>query len=367
MSESLRIAQVAPLFESVPPTGYGGTERIVSYLTDELVRQGHDVTLFSVGGSSTDARLIKVREQPLRLDPMVRDWVPHHMVLLERVMACSNSFDVVHFHTDVIQMPVMRRLPVPSLTTLHGRLDLPDLPGFYREFPDANLVSISNHQRTPLPGVEFARTVYHGLPRDLYRQGPGDGGYFVFLGRISPEKRPDHAIEIAKAVGVPLKIAAKVDKADQEYFAEEIEHLLDHPLVEFIGEVDDAGKQDLIGRAKALLFPIDWPEPFGLVMIEAMACGTPVIARRRGSVAEVMKDGVSGAVFETMEEGIEAAKVIGSIDRSMCRAYFDECFTSERMARDYVRAYQELIMPPSQSADDSVRVMPDSRAVRNTA
>lgn len=344
----LRIAQVAPLFESVPPQAYGGTERIVSYLTEELVRLGHDVTLFATGDSKTSARLVAIRDAALRLDPTVRDWIPHHVVLLEHVLRRSAEFDVIHFHTDVLQMPFARRLPATRVTTLHGRLDLPDLVPFYAEFSDSPVVSISQAQRGPLPEANWVGNVYHGLPTDLYRPGSGRGGYFAFLGRISPEKRPDTAIEIAKRAGVPLKIAAKVDAADLQYFERRIEPLLDHPLIEFIGEVSDRDKQDFLGDALALLFPIDWPEPFGLVMIEAMACGTPVIARRRGSVPEVMHHGVSGYLFEDLEEAVTYARQIHDFDRAACRRYFDERFTAQRMALDYVRLYQELAGPSSE-------------------
>ncbi len=351
----LRIAQVAPLFESVPPQGYGGTERIVSYLTEQLVQQGHEVTLFATGDSETEANLVPVREAALRLDPSVRDWIPHHVVLLERVLASSSQFDVVHFHMDALQMPFARRLAAASVTTLHGRQDLPDLPHFYREFSDAALVSISLAQRTPLPHANFVGNVYHGLPDDLYRLGSGAGGYFAFLGRISPEKRPDTAIEIAKRAGVPLKIAAKVDAADLEYFESEIEPLLDHPLIEYIGEVSDQDKQEFLGNARALLFPIDWPEPFGLVMIEAMACGTPVLARSRGSVPEVMCDGVSGYVFEEIDQAVTLAAKLADFDRAGCRAYFERRFTSERMALDYVRVYEQLAGPTSRAGRPSER------------
>lgn len=355
----LRIAQIAPLFESVPPQAYGGTERIVSYLTEELVELGHDVTLFASGDSRTKASLVPVREAALRLDPAVRDWIPHHVILLEQVLRRSAEFDVLHFHTDILQMPFTRRLASASLTTLHGRLDLPDLEPFYGEFPDAAVVSISEAQRLPLPSAKWVGNVYHGLPLDLYRAGSGAGGYLAFLGRISPEKRPDDAIEVAKRTGIPLKIAAKVDAADLAYFERHIEPLLDHPLVEFIGEVSDRDKQDFLGNARALLFPIDWPEPFGLVMIEAMACGTPVIARRRGSVPEVMRHGTSGYLFEELEEAVAYAQSIDRFDRSRCRRYFEERFSARRMALDYVTLYRELAGPSSENVD--------SDWLRNTA
>jgi glycosyltransferase involved in cell wall biosynthesis len=348
---TLRIAQIAPLFESVPPQAYGGTERIVSYLTEELVALGHDVTLFASGDSQTNARLVPVREAALRLDPAVRDWVPHHVILLEHVMRRSAEFDVIHFHTDILHMPFTRRLSAASVTTLHGRLDLPDLVPFYGEFADAAVVSISEAQRCPLPAAKWVGNVYHGLPLDLYRPGTGAGGYLAFLGRISPEKRPDSAIEIAKRAGLPLKIAAKVDAADLAYFERHIEPLLDHPLVEFIGEVSDRDKQEFLANATALLFPIDWPEPFGLVMIEAMACGTPVIARRRGSVPEVMRHGTSGYLFEELEEAVSYARRLDGFDRARCRRYFEENFSARRMALDYVDLYRELAGPSSGDAE----------------
>ncbi len=344
----LRIAQVAPLFESVPPRGYGGTERVVSYLTEALVELGHDVTLFASGDSETNAKLVATRAEALRLDPDVVDWIPHHLVMLEEVAQRCQSFDVVHFHTDLLQLPFCRRLPIPSLTTLHGRLDLPDLPPLYEHFREASLASISHSQRSPLAFANWAANVYHGLPLNLYRQGPGDGGYLAFLGRTSREKGPDQAIEIAKRSGVPLKIAAKIDAADRHYFQTELEPLLDHPLIEFVGEISDAGKQEFLGRAKALLFPIDWPEPFGMVMIEAMACGTPVLARPRGSVPEVMKNGVSGHLFETVDEAVQQVKSLDEFDRTRCRRHFEENFSAPRMATDYLRAYESLRGPTSQ-------------------
>lgn len=343
----LRIAQVAPLFESVPPRGYGGTERVVSYLTEELVSMGHDVTLFASGDSETRARLVATRPEALRLDPDVVDWIPHHLVMLEQVATHRAEFDVVHFHTDLLQLSYARHLGVPSLTTLHGRLDLPDLPPLYEQFREAQLASISLSQRTALPGAHFVANVYHGLPMDLYRQGPGDGGYVAFLGRLSREKGPAQAIEIAKRANVHLKVAAKIDAADRKYFQEELEPLFDHPLVEFVGEISDKDKQEFLGRARALLFPIDWPEPFGMVMIEAMACGTPVIARPRGSVPEVMRDGVSGHLFEEIDEAVGHVRALASFDRGRCRRYFEEAFSAGRMARDYLHAYESLHGPSS--------------------
>ena len=282
----MKIAQIAPLAERVPPKLYGGTERIVSYLTDELVRQGHDVTLFASGDSRTLAHLVPCSHVALRFNPDMRDPIPYHVMMLEQVRQRADEFDVLHFHIDMLHFPLVREFAGRTVTTLHGRLDLPDLVPFYRTFPEFPLVSISNDQRAPMPPVNWAGTVYHGLPADLLPfSAEATGGYLAFLGRISPEKRPDRAIEIAAKAGMTLKIAAKVDKADQAYWDETIAPLVaryDH--VEFVGEINEQQKARFLGDATALLFPIDWPEPFGLVMIEAMACGTPVIAFRNGSV-----------------------------------------------------------------------------------
>jgi glycosyltransferase involved in cell wall biosynthesis len=338
----MRIAQVAPLYESVPPTGYGGTERVVSYLTEELVRQGHQVTLFASGDSRTDAELVPICPRSLRTDPNAVLDLPYHFIEIERVAERAAEFDVIHHHVDFLHFSVSRRLPTPSVTTLHGRLDLADLGPLYREFFDAPVVSISDAQRIPLPDARFVGTVYHGLPRDLYSYHEHDAGYFAFVGRISPEKRVDRAIEIATRLGVRLKIAAKIDRADREYFEREVKHLLDNPLVEYVGEVSDADKDDFLGDARALLFPIDWPEPFGLVMIEAMACGTPVVAFRAGSVPEVVDDGITGFVVDDMDAAVAAAARISEVDRRRCRAVFDKRFSAERMAEDYVALYSRL-------------------------
>jgi glycosyltransferase involved in cell wall biosynthesis len=339
----MRIAQVAPLYESVPPKAYGGTERVVSYLTEELVRQGHQVTLFASGDSETAAELVPCVERSLRLDDKCVDSLAHHILMLERVMQRESEFDIVHFHVDYLHIPVSRRMETPHVTTLHGRLDLPDLPKLYDEFGEAPVVSISDSQREPLPQANWRGTIYHGLPQNMLRQRNGDGGYFAFLGRISPEKRVDRAIEISRALGVPLRIAAKVDRADVEYFRDEIEPLLSEPRVEFIGEIGELEKAEFLGNARALLFPIDWPEPFGLVMIEAMACGTPVVALRRGSVPEIIQDGVTGFAVDDMKAAIEAAARVGEIDRRVCRATFERRFSAARMARDYVDLYSRLI------------------------
>src|SRR6266850_3094865 len=338
----MRIAQVAPLYERVPPLYYGGTERIVSYLTEELIKQGNDLTLFASGDSLTKGRLIAPCERSLRLDSACHDRLAYHFLQLEQVFQNAASFDVVHFHIDYLHYPFSRRFEAPHVSTLHGRLDLLDLVPLYREFSDVPVVSISNSQRTPLPWINWQGTVHHGLPLDLYKFKRSEGSYLAFVGRISPEKRVDRAIEIAKLAKMKLKIAAKVDAIDRCYMDKEIRHLLDDPLVEFIGEIGEKEKAELLGNAYALLFPIDWVEPFGLVMIEAMACGTPVIAFRRGSVPEVIEHGASGFVVDNEPEAIAALKRIGDISRASCRRAFEERFTSRRMAEDYVEAYRSL-------------------------
>ncbi len=338
----MRIAQIAPLFESVPPLGYGGTERVVSYLTEELVRQGHDVTLFASGDSVTSARLHAPRLRSLRLDPAGTTPLLSHVLMMEHVAQLAGNFDLLHFHTDHLHFPLVRRLATPHVTTLHGRLDLPDLVPLYREFNDMPVVSISEAQREPLPCANWQATVHHGLPPGLLRPGDGDGGYLAFLGRISAEKRVDRAVEIARRVGLPLRVAAKVDAQDADYYAT-VEHLLKQQGVEFMGEIGEAEKGEFLGRALALLFPIEWPEPFGMVMIEAMACGTPVIAFRRGSVPEVIEDGVSGVIVEDIEQAVSAIRVAARLDRAAVRQRFDERFSAERMARDYVRLYERLV------------------------
>lgn len=339
----MRIAQIAPLIESVPPKLYGGTERVVYYLTEELVRRGHDVTLFASGDSVTSAKLAPGARQALRLDPSMRDAMPHTMVLLEQVRKRAHEFDVLHFHTGFLHFPLFRATVSCTVTTLHGRLDLPDLEPLYREFSDMPVVSISDHQRTPQPHAGWIATIPHGLPRDFAcLRAQGAGRYLAFLGRISPEKRPDRAIAIAKRVGMPLRIAAKVDRADETYFEREIRPLLDHPLVEWIGEIGEREKPEFLGNAAALLFPIDWPEPFGLVQIEAMACGTPTIAYRCGSVPEVLTHGVSGFIVDDEDAAVEAVKKIGALDRAAVRACFERRYTVDRMAEDYLRVYQSL-------------------------
>ena len=338
----MRIAQVAPLAESVPPKLYGGTERVVSYLTESLVRMGHEVTLFASGDSHTSARLVPIVDRALRLHPARPDHVIWHTLMVDRVRELHSSFDVIHFHIDTVHLPMAVHSPTPSLTTLHGRLDLPDLVPLYRRFRRHPLVSISDNQRTPLPWANWLATVHHGLPLDLYAFHPEPEDYFAFVGRISPEKRCDRAIEIAIACNTPLRIAAKVDKVDMEYFEQKIEPMLDHPLVTFVGEIDDAAKNDFIGNARALLTPIDWPEPFGLVIIEAMACGTPVIAYAHGSVPELLDEGGTGFIVSSQEQAIAAARQVDLIDRRLCRATFERRFSAPVMARKYVERYREL-------------------------
>jgi glycosyltransferase involved in cell wall biosynthesis len=337
----MKIAQVAPLYESVPPQCYGGTERVVSYLTEELVRQGHEVTLFASGDSRTAAELVAGCPKSLRLNGC-QDQLAHHIRMLELLNRRLTEFDVIHYHIDYLHFPTSRLHGRPHLTTLHGRLDIPDLAPLYAEYSDMPVVSISDAQRGPLPMACWLGTVYHGLPENLYmpREEPGD--YLAFLGRLSPEKRVDRAIQLAGDMGIPIRIAAKVDETEVEYFEQKVKPLLDNPLVDFVGEIGDAEKTDFLGRALALLFPIEWPEPFGLVMTEALACGTPVVAFRRGSVPEVIDDGVTGFIVEDMDEALEAVTRVRTLDRRKCREVFEERFSSRRMTRDYLRLYERL-------------------------
>jgi glycosyltransferase involved in cell wall biosynthesis len=340
----MKIAQIAPLMESVPPRLYGGTERIVSYLTEELVALGHEVTLFASGDSITAANLVPCVPKALRLDAGVRDPIPYYMLMLDRVRQRADDFDVLHFHIDQFQFPLFRPIAGRTVTTLHGRQDLPDLLPLYVGFNDMPLVSISNAQRLPVPNANFVATIYHGLPVGSHRPVEKPRGeYLAFLGRISPEKRPDRAIKIARALGIPLKIAAKVDRADDVYFKTQIEPLLDGPGVEFIGEIDEHQKTQFLGEAQVLLFPVDWPEPFGLSMIEAMACGTPVLAFRCGSVPEIVEDGLTGAIVDTVEEAIAALPHVIALDRNKVRQRFEQRFSATRMAKDYVNVYRSLL------------------------
>ncbi len=339
----MRIAQVAPLIESVPPKAYGGTERVVSYLTEALVELGHEVTLYASGDSVTKARLVPVVERSTRLDPRRPDWLAWTTIMLDQVFESASQFDIVHFHIDYLHFPLVRRCRTPCVTTLHGRQDLPDLDPLYRHFCEQPLVSISDSQREPLPMATWCATVHHGLPPDLYRFHPKPGDYFAFLGRLSPEKRVDRAIAIAIACGIPLRIHAKVDPADRHYFESQVRPLLDHPLVEFGGEIEEREKNDFLGNARALLFPIDWPEPFGLVVIEAMACGTPVLAYPGGAVIELLQHGVTGYIVNDQQQAIAAARRIDQIDRRHCREAFEARFTATVMAERYLNVYRSLV------------------------
>ena len=339
----MKIAQVSPLMEAVPPRFYGGTERIVAYLSDELTALGHDVTLFASGDSVTKAKLEPVWPCALRLDAGIRDFLAPHIIMLERLAGRAAEFDVVHCHVDYLSYPIMRRAGVPFLTTLHGRLDLPELRAIYQTFAEVPVVSISAAQRDPLPQANYIATIHHGLPLHALSPHFGAGDYLAFLGRISPEKAPDAAIRIAAKVGRRLKIAAKVDRVDQQYFAERVQPLLASPHVEFIGEIGDDQKSDFLGNAAALLFPIAWREPFGLAMIEAMACGTPVIAFRNGSVPEIIDDGVTGFIVEDEAEAEATVRRLDQLDRARIRRVFEERFTARRMAEEYLDVYRRLI------------------------
>ena len=338
----MKIAQIAPLMESVPPRLYGGTERIVSYLTEELVRLGHDVSLFASGDSITSAELVPCCNRALRLEPTVCDAIPHLLLLIDKVREQAESFDIIHFHIDLFHFPLARTLTAQTVTTLHGRQDLEDLQPFYSRFGDVPLVSISNDQRRPLPQANFVATILHGIPQDLHRPSLEKGSYLAYLGRISPEKRPDRAIRIARRAGIPLRIAAKVDRVDEQYFRNEILPLIDGRDVEFIGEINEFEKTQFLGEAAALLFPADWPEPFGLVMIEAMACGTPVLAFRCGSIPEVIDDAVTGKMVSSEDEAVDALHEIVRYNRRSVREKFEQRFTASRMAADYVRTYKDL-------------------------
>lgn len=351
----MKILQVAPLFESVPPKYYGGTERIVSYLTEELVRMGHQVTLFASGDSLSEAQLEPMCHRSLRLDKQCVDQLAHHVLMVERLAQRAHEFEIIHSHIDYLPFTVLRRCPVPAVTTLHGRLDIPDLQNLYREFADMAVVSVSDAQRQPLPALDWRGTVYHGLPGDLYEFHEESGEYLAFLGRISPEKRVDAAIEIARRTGMQLRIAAKVDEVDHDYFDSIVKPLLALPNIDYVGEIGEAEKGRFLGEARALLFPIDWPEPFGLVMIEAMACGTPVIARSRGSVPEVMIHGETGFIVEDVEDAVRAVERIGSISRRRCREVFEQRFTARRMAQDYLAVYGELRRRQSGTMEASER------------
>jgi glycosyltransferase involved in cell wall biosynthesis len=350
----MRIAQIAPLTESVPPRLYGGTERVVSFLTEQLVAMGHDVTLFASGDSCTSAELAAVWPTALRFDASLRDAMAPHMLMMEQVCRRSDEFDVLHCHLDYWPFSLFSRQGTPFLTTLHGRLDLPELRSVYDSFPEAPLVSISDAQRAPVPDANFIATVQHGLPADLLTPRKVTPSYLAFLGRICPEKRPDRAIRIARQAGIKLKIAAKVDRVDEDYFRDTIRPMIDGRDVELIGEINDAEKPDFLSGAIALLVPIDWPEPFGLVMIEAMACGTPVIAFNRGSVPEIVEHGVTGMIVDDEASAVAAIPRVASMSRAAVRRSFEQRFTAERMAEDYLALYRRL----------AVRTRPTLRIVR---
>ncbi len=340
----MRIAQIAPLFEAVPPRTYGGTERVVSWLTEALHDMGHDVTLFASSDSQTNARFVPANTRSLRIEKRAPEHLTHHYLMLENAVKMAREFDIFHGHLDYLCFPILRANKLSSVHTLHGRLDIPQLMPIYDEYLDMPLVSISKHQRTPLANANWKATVYHGLPEGMYQfHEKPSGDYLLFLGRVCPEKGIDKAIEIAHRAGIKLKIAAKVDPVDEVYYQETIAPLIEKYDAEFVGEADDMQKNDLIGNARAVLFPINWPEPFGLVMIEAMACGTPIIAFGCGSVPEIVKTGENGFICHDVEGAISAVKQIDNIDRGQCRHHFETRFTSTRMAEDYVRVYEETL------------------------
>jgi len=339
----MKIAQIAPLIESVPPRFYGGTERVVHYLTEELVAMGHEVTLFASGDSCTSANLIPVVGKCLRMDPQCSNPMSYQVIQLKEVMARADEFDLLHFHTDFLHFPWLEHSNIAHITTLHGRQDLPENMAIYRNFPKERIISISNNQRKPLPAAGWLSTVYHGLPEHLHHTGDGKGGYLAFLGRISPEKGIEQAIEIAIGADLPLKIAAKVDPSEVDYFEHHVKHLLNHPLVDFIGEIGEKEKTDFLGNAKALLFPICWEEPFGMVLIEAMSCGTPVIAYPRGSVPEIIRDGTDGFLVKNPSQAIRAIKWVDQLKRDAIRRNFENRFTANKMATAYIRAYHNVI------------------------
>jgi len=356
----MKIAQIAPLYESCPPRAYGGTERVVFYLTEELVRLGHEVTLFASGDSQTTAKLVPGCEAALRLDGRVKDPLVYHMTMLDRVRRQADQFDILHFHTDYLHFPFFAEQWDRTLTTMHGRLDLADLAVMMRAFPQLPLVSISAAQQSPMPWANWYGTIHHGLPCELHRLGEGNGGYLAFLGRVSPEKGVDRAIAIARRVGLPLQIAAKVDPVDRAYYEAQIEPLLSDPLIEFVGELGESDKSAFLGDAAALLFPIDWPEPFGLVLIEAMANGTPVIAFGRGSVPEIIEDGLTGFIVESVDAAAAAVPRAWELNRQQIRLRFEQRFTAERMASDYLRVYDKVLSAQAYGAAN-----PDERAAED--
>jgi glycosyltransferase involved in cell wall biosynthesis len=364
----MRIAQVAPLYESVPPKLYGGTERVVSYLTEDLVRQGHEVTLFASGDSETSAQLVAGCPRALWRDPNCREALTHHVRLVERVGREAHRFDVIHFHLDYVHFPIVDRLPCPTVTTLHGRLHPPDHQSLFEAYPGVPLVSISDDQRRPVPTANWRATVYHGLPRDSHTFREAPGTYLAFLGRVSPEKGLDAAVEIARRAGMPLKVAAKIYPEEVPYYEEVIAPLFRaSPWVEFVGEVGGQRKDEFLGNAHAVLFPINWAEPFGLVMIEAMACGTPVVAFRRGSVPEVLTDGVTGFVVDDVPAAVAAVGRVGGLSRRSCRRSFVERFDAARMARDYLEVYRHLVADGPDRPSVIREVAPPSRPTRQPA
>ena len=353
----MRIAQVAPLAESVPPKLYGGTERVVSWLTEELVSLGHDVTLFASGDSVTKGKLVPIIPRAIRLSRPRPDPFSAYATQLDAVAEAASDFDVVHCHIDWVHLPLLSRLSVQHITTIHNRLDTPDLPPVVRRFPQAPLISISDHHRTPLPSANWLGTVYHGMPAATLEPSYRPGAYLAFLGRLTKEKGPEAAIRLAKATGMPLRMAAKIPRSETRYYKERLQPIIDGEQVKLVGELNDGAKGDLLRGASALLFPIDWPEPFGLVMIEAMACGTPVIAFRRGSVPEVIDDGVTGFIVYNEDEAIAAIKRIGELDRRRVRATFERRFTARRMAEDYLRHYAALLRAETRQALEPVRML----------
>ena len=338
----MRIAQISPLYESVPPHGYGGTERVVSWLTEALAADGHELVLFASGDSRTAAQLVPCAPRALRLDPNAHEPIATHLLMLEQVFQRAGDFDVIHAHVDYLAFPFARRSETPVVTTLHGRLDLPVLQPLFREYREQRVISISNDQRKPLPHARWQATIHHGLPPDLFHFHDEPDDYLAFLGRISPEKRVDRAIEIAVRAGRRLRIAAKIDAADRKYYETEIRHLFEHPLVEYVGELGETEKNEFLGQAAAVLFPIDWPEPFGLIMIESLACGTPLIAWPHGSVPEVIDEGVTGFLCRDVDAAARAVEDLPKLSRGRCREVFEERFTAERMAREYAAVYQRL-------------------------
>ena len=339
----MKIAQLSPLVESVPPKYYGGTERVISYLTEALVEMGHDVTLFASADSKTSAQLKPQCPCSFRLDKNKEDHMPYYILMHENIYQHAADFDILHSHMDYALFSMLRNLKKPFVTTLHGRLNISSLRPIYDEFDDTPLISISNDQRKPFPSINWQSTVYNGLPKNLYKCYEKSGKYLAFIGRISPEKGPDLAVEIAKKLDMPLKIAAKIDKVDEAYYESKIKPLFKHSLVEYIGEISDQEKNEFLGNAYALIFPIDWPEPFGLAMIEAMACGTPVVARRCGAVPEVIEEGVSGFIFKTVDEAIKQVNDVTSLNRQRVRNAFEKKFTATHMANNYIKTYEKII------------------------